>query len=303
MKVLITGATGLVGGEIVKLCHQQGYSVNYLTRRKNNLSKSKKFKGFYWNVDKGEIDLNCFTDVSVIIHLAGASIAKKWTKSYKKKIIDSRVKSAEMIFKALKDNPNQVEQFISASAIGIYQDSILNYYKEDDTALSHSFLGDVVKVWEKSVDAFSGLNINVAKVRIGLVLDKNEGALPQIAKPVNFGLGAALGTGKQWQSWIHVKDLASIFLHVLENELTGVYNGVSPAPVTNHQMTKKLAEVFEKPFFMPNVPKFFLKLILGEMHVLLVESQRVSSKKIEDSGFLFKYHNLCSALQNIYKEN
>ena len=303
MKILITGATGLVGGEIVKLCHEQGYSVNYLSRRKDNLSKAENFKGFYWNVEKGEIDKECFTDVSVIIHLAGASIAKKWTKSYKKEIVDSRVDSAKMIFKALKDTPNQVEQFISASAIGIYQDSILNYYKEDSQTLSNSFLGDVVKVWEASADAFLALNINVAKVRIGLVLDKNGGALPQIAKPVKFGLGAALGNGKQWQSWVHVKDLAGIFLHVLENELTGVYNGVSPAPVTNHQMTKKLAEVFKMPFFMPNVPKFFLKLILGEMHIILLESQRVCSKKIQNTGFIFKYHNLCSALQNIYKNN
>ncbi len=300
MKILITGATGLVGNEIVKLCHQQGYTVNYLSRNKSNLSNEINYKGFYWNIDSGEIDEDCFKDVNAIIHLAGASIAKRWTKHYKKSIIDSRVKSAEMLYNALERIPNQVEHFISASAIGYYPSSYINYYTEEHEEVSLSFLGQVVSKWEDSASQFEKLNINVAKVRIGLVLDQNEGALQQIAKPVKMGLGSALGSGEQWQSWIHVEDLARLFMHVLNNDLQGVYNGVAPAPKTNNVFTKKLANLLQRPYFMPNVPAFMLKLILGEMHTLLLESQRVSSKKIENTGFQFNYHCLQNALENIY---
>jgi hypothetical protein len=300
MKVLITGATGLVGSAIVKLCIQQGFSVNYLTRNSANLSNEENHKGFHWDIDKGEIDESCFEDVNAIIHLAGSSIAKRWTDAHKESIIDSRVKSAELLLSTLKRIPNQIEHFISASAIGVYPSSYVNYYTEEFNTISSSFLGQVVSQWEASADQFKKLNISVAKVRIGLVLDQNEGALPQMAKTVKLGVGSSLGNGEQWQSWIHIEDLAAVFLHVLNHNLEGVYNGVSPAPKTNELFTKELASSLGKPFFMPKVPAIMLKLFLGDMHMLLLESQRVSSKKIENSGFEFKYHCLKHALEAIY---
>jgi len=300
MKVLITGATGLVGREIVKLCHQQGYSVNYLTRNKKTLANDKNYKGYHWDIEKGEIDQACFTDVHAIIHLAGASIAKRWTESYKQTIIDSRVNSAQLIYEALTEIPHQVEHFISASAIGVYPSSLLNYYHEDFDTINPSFLGDVVSLWEQSANKFTELDISVAKIRIGVVLDKNDGALPKIAQPVKLGVGAPLGSGKQWQSWIHVKDLAGIFMHVLDKELVGVYNAVSPAPVTNNVLTKTVALALKKPYFMPKIPKAILKIMLGDMSAIVLESQRVCSKKIEDSGYNFEYHNLAEALKDIY---
>ncbi|HIC30814.1 MAG TPA: NAD-dependent epimerase/dehydratase family protein, partial [Flavobacteriaceae bacterium] len=221
MRVLITGATGLIGTEIVKLCHNKNIAVNYLTTSPSKLTKDENYKGFLWNPSKNEIDTDCIKDVDAIINLVGATISKRWTDTYKKEIILSRTQSTQLLFNTLQNNPHHIKQIISASAIGVYPDSLTNYYTEDETSISSSFLGQVVEKWEHAVDAFKEIGVEVTKVRIGLVLSKKGGALPQMAKPFKFGLGAALGTGKQWQSWIHIKDLASLFLHVLEEELTG----------------------------------------------------------------------------------
>jgi len=301
MRVLITGATGLIGTEIVKLCHDKNIAVNYLTTSSSKLTKDENYKGFLWNPSKNEIDTDCIKDVDAIINLVGATISKRWTDTYKKEIILSRTQSTQLLFNTLQNNPHHIKQIISASAIGVYPDSLTNYYTEDETTISHSFLGQVVEKWEHAVDAFKEIGVEVTKVRIGLVLSKKGGALPQMAKPFKFGLGAALGSGKQWQSWIHITDLARLFLHVLEEELTGVYNAVAPNPETNQTLSKQIAKTLNMPFFLPNVPRFVLKLVLGEMHILLFESQRVSSKKIEDTGFDFKYYNLKNAIETELK--
>ena len=300
MRILITGATGLIGSEIVKQCRLNNIAVNYLTTSRSKLETDPNYKGFYWNPSKNEIDTACLNEVDAIIHLVGASISKRWTASYKKTIMLSRVQTSQLLFDTLKNHPNQVKQIVSASAIGIYPSSLTNYYSEDFDTVSSSFLGQVVEQWEQVVDAFSTLNIMVSKVRIGLVLSAKGGALPEMAKPIKFGAGAAFGSGKQWQSWIHITDLANLFLHVLENKLEGVYNGVSPNPETNKQLTKSIAQQLKRPLFLPNIPESLMKLILGEMHILLFESQRVSSKKIEDTGFSFEHYNLQSALQEEY---
>lgn len=200
---------------------------------------------------------------------------------------------------ALKGETHTIKQVVSASAIGIYPDSVTNYYEENYKESSSSFLGQVVKNWEDEVDGFSKLSITVSKIRIGLVLAKNGGALQEIARPNKYGLGAAFGNGKQWQSWIHSHDLANMFLYILKNNLSGVYNGVAPNPVTNKELTKTVAKVLDKPLFMPNIPKLFMKFVLGEMHILLFESQRVSSKKIEAKEFYFEYNYLEKALNNL----
>lgn len=302
MRVLITGATGLIGQEIVKQCQLQAIGVNYLTTSKNKISKDLNYQGFYWNPTKNEIDTNCFKDVEAIIHLAGATISKRWTSSYKKVILSSRVDSTKLLINSLKANNHQVKQVISSSAIGIYPDSQTNYYAEDFDTVDESFLAQVVQKWEQAVDGFTELNIKVSKIRTGLVLSNRGGALPEIVKPMKFGMGAAFGTGKHWQSWIHLQDLASLFLYVLKYNLYGVYNGVSPNAVTNLEFTKTTAEVLGSPLFLPNIPKGFMKLILGEMHTLLFSSQRVSSKKIEDKGFEFEFHHLKPALEDLLNE-
>ena len=299
MRVLITGATGLIGQEIVKSCHERDIKVNYLTTRKSKIHQEDNYKGFYWNPKTQDVDSNCFKDVDAIIHLAGATVSKRWTSEYKKEILNSRKEPTRLLINALKGESHTIKQIVSASAIGIYPDSLVNYYDQTYSEVSNSFLGDVVKVWEREVDEFSKLNITVSKIRIGLVLSDKGGALQEMAKPIKLGLGAAFGSGKQWQSWVHIYDLAAMFLYALEKNISGVYNGVAPNPVTNKELTKTIANVLHKPLFLPNIPKFFMKLVLGEMHVLLFESQRVSSKKIEDKGFQFKYHHLQPALEQL----
>lgn len=299
-RILITGATGLVGQEIVRHCHDKGYVVHYLTTSKRKMSSEENYKGFYWNPSAGEIDVKCFEGVSVIVNLVGASISKRWTKQYKKEVLTSRTETAKLLKNTIEKHNFPVEQIISASAIGIYPSSLTNYYEEDHTEASNSFLGQVVEKWESAIDEFKPLGIKVAKVRIGLVLSDKGGALPEIAKPVKFGAGAAFGAGDQWQSWIHVKDLARLFVFILEENLEGIYNGVAPNPVTNNEMTKAVAKVLHKPLILPNIPKAAMKLVLGEMHMLLYESQRVSSSKTEAKGFEFTFHHLEPALLDIF---
>ncbi|WP_423998371.1 TIGR01777 family oxidoreductase [Maribacter sp. IgM3_T14_3] len=304
MKVLITGATGLVGSELVSQCHEKGYSVNYLTTRKNKIVSEDNYQGYFWNPKSGEIDSKCLDGVSVIINLAGSSISKRWTTSYKKEIINSRVNTLELLKNTLLANENHtVKSLISASAIGIYPDSVSNFYTEEEAAIDDSFLGEVVAVWEKKINEFKPLGLKVAKVRIGLVMSKDGGALPEMAKPVKYYVGAAFGSGQQWQSWIHITDLAAIFLHIAKYELKGTYNGVAPNPVTNAKLVKEIAKALDMPLILPNVPKFVMYTVLGKMAYILFASQRVSSKKIEEEGFIFKYANICQALGAIYDTN
>ncbi|ENA1795017.1 TIGR01777 family oxidoreductase [Flavobacterium psychrophilum] len=302
MKVLITGATGLIGTVLTELLLQNGIKINYLTTNKQKITHQPNYNGFYWSPESGVIDENSLIDVTTIIHLAGASIAKRWTPKYKQEIIESRVLSANLLYNALKNNPHQVKQFISASAIGIYPDSLNNYYTENFTKFENTFLSNVVIKWEESVNQIERLNINVCKLRTGLVLSTKGGALPEILKPIKLGVGSAIGSGKQMQSWIHIHDLANIFLFALQNNLQGIYNAVAPNPVTNYELNYTAAQILDKPFFMPNIPRFIIKLALGEMHTLLFESQNVNAKKIEQTGFEFQYKSIQSALKQLLKK-
>lgn len=299
MKILITGATGLIGSELVALLLQNGVTIHYLTTSKKKIESRPNYHGFYWNPNQGIIDENSLMGVDSIIHLAGATISKRWTSKYKQEIIESRILSSNVLFKTLKANPHSVKQIVSASAIGIYPDSLTKVYSEDETEVDESFLGKVVMKWEESVNKFHLLNIKVAKIRTGLVLSDKGGALPEMLKPIKMGLGSPFGSGKQMQSWIHIHDLIEMYFYAVQNELDGVYNAVAPNPVTNKKLTEEIAAVVKKPLFMPNIPKFLMSLVLGEMHCLLFASQNVSSKKIENEGFVFKYKQLDKALKNL----
>lgn len=299
MAYLITGATGLVGSEILRLCEQQNIVVHYLTTRKSKITQTPLLKGFYWSPNKNKIDSAAFKDVTCIIHLAGATVAKRWTSSYKKEILNSRINTVNLIVETLKTIPHKVSSFISASAIGIYPNSLTDYYKEKSEEIATDFLGEVVQAWEAVADQFNDLNIKVTKIRIGLVLSKEGGALPKMLSPIKFRVGAAFGKGTQWQSWIHVTDLARLFLYVAENNLEGVYNAVAPNPVTQYKLMKSCADVLGKPFCFPNMPCIMAKFIFGEMSTLLLSSQRVCCKKIEEKGFNFEYNTIESAIENI----
>ena len=301
MNILITGATGLIGKKMVTLLKKDNHIIHYLSTSKAKIEHESNYKGFYWNPSKGEIDLAAFEDVSVIIHLAGASVSKKWTKAYKNEIIQSRVQTANLLLNTLKAHPNKVKQFVAASAIGIYPDDLTAIYHEDDSKIDDSFLGEVTQLWEESTNLFKSLPLLVTTIRIGVVLAKESGALVEMTKPIKYGFGAVLASGKQYVSWIHIDDLVAIFKYVIDHKLEGIYNAVSPYPTTNEELTKAIAKTIHKPLFLPNVPKFILRLLLGEMHQIVTSSQHVSSRKILDAGFQFQYASLSKSLQNLLK--
>ena len=240
MKILITGATGLVGQHLVTHLLSEGYEINFLTSRKKAIDSLPNCSGFYWDIEKQIIDTSCIDGVTKIIHLAGASVSKRWNTSYKKEIIESRVASSKLLYQTLNNYKHEVTQFICASAIGIYKHSYSTVYNEDSRVFSESFLGEGVQKWEASASVFSDIGIKVVKVRIGVVLTKKGGALQKMKQPITMGFGASLGSGKQYMSWIHVEDLVKFFSFLITKNEEGIFNAVAPNPVTNSELTKIL---------------------------------------------------------------
>lgn len=300
MKILITGATGLIGTELVKALLAKGHTINYLTTSVSKIESKPNYHGFYWNPQQSKIDENCIFGVDVIVHLAGANIAKRWTNAYKQEIIESRTLASELLYNLVKKNPNQVKQFVSASGTAIYPEGFDKVYDETTTETEDSFLSNVVKKWEESADRFQVLGLKVCKLRTGIVLSNLGGALPEMVKPIKMGFGAALGNGKQIQSWIHIYDLVAMFSFAIENQLKGVYNAVSPNPTNNKDLTTVIAKTLKKSLYLPNIPEFIMKLLLGEMSYLLFSSKNLSSQKIIDEGFQFQFLNIKEAIEDLY---
>jgi hypothetical protein len=295
MNILISGGTGLVGGELTRLLTDNGHRVTILSRKKMNKP------GFVqWDINNNYLQEGAFDGIDTIIHLAGEGIADKlWTDQRKVEIIESRVKSTRLLFELLSENNHQVKTFISSSAIGYYSDRGDLLLTEDDSP-SKDFLGTTCIAWENEVNKIEKLGIRTVKLRTGIVLSLKGGALKQMILPFWFHLGSPLGNGKQWMSWIHLHDLCAMFKFAAENtSLSGVYNAVAPNPVTNYEFSKQLAEVMHKRFWAPNIPAFILKIIFGEMSAVVLGSTRVSSKKIESSGYSFKFKTLNEALKNL----
>ncbi len=296
--ILITGGTGLVGKLITGLLLSGGYQVSHLSRKSGN---NPQVKTYLWDVAKGEIDEHCIDEADTVLHLAGASIAdERWTAKRKKEIIESRTKSIGLIYQLIKSKPNKVNTVISASAIGYYSnrgDELLT----EESPPNNDFMARCCIAWEKAVDEGRSLGLRVLKFRTGVVLHKDEGALPQMSKPVKLGFGAPLGSGRQWIPWIHWQDVAGMYLYGVENiNLTGAYNMVAPHPVTNKQFTKAVARQLNKPVWPIKVPAFIFKLLLGEMSTIILGSTKASAQKIEKDGFVFKHPELAEALKDIY---
>ncbi|MEI8052233.1 MAG: TIGR01777 family oxidoreductase [Bacteroidota bacterium] len=304
--ILITGGTGLVGTELCKLLVQKGYKIIVLSRSKTNLYVSPSISFAHWDINNNFIDRNAIIHADYIIHLAGAGVVdKKWTAAYKKEIQDSRIKSSELIVDVLKNNPHKVKAIISASAIGWYGADVKENYQfvESDPADGH-FLGETCKLWEESIEPTTKLGIRVCKIRTGIVLSTKGGALKEFMNPIKFGLATILGNGKQIVSWIHIEDICRIFIHAIENEqLTGSYNAVSPNPVSNKTLTVTLAKIMRGIFFIPvYVPKFILKIMMGERSIEVLKSADVNCEKIRTSGFVFLFPGIEVALKNLLRK-
>ena len=296
-KILITGGSGLIGVSLTKLLVKEGYEVTHLTREKNSLCGVRTY---LWDTRKKFIEAGALENTSYIIHLAGTNIGGgRWTDERKNSIVKSRTKTAEFLFQKVKEKNIPLKAFISASGISYYgtvtSDNIFN---EEDT-FGKDFAAQCVVEWEKSVDRFSEI-CRVVKLRTGIVLDKNGGALQKMFAPMQWGIGSALGTGKQWMPWIHIDDICKMYLFVLKNDLSGIFNAVAPEQVTNEQFIRTLAKVTRHRLLMPKVPAFLLRWIFGEMAIIVLEGSRVSGEKIQKQGFIFGYSELNKALVSIY---
>ncbi|RYE53677.1 MAG: TIGR01777 family protein [Sphingobacteriales bacterium] len=298
--VLVTGATGLVGSELTNKLQTLGYHVSVLSREP---AKVKRFNAFFWDIEKQEIDAQCFKGIDSVVHLAGEPIGGKWwTEKQKKLIIDSRVRSAELLFSAIKTHGPDVRNFISASAVGYYGnrgDEVLN----EKSSQGNGFVAECCVKWEHAVQVGTAdLGLRAAIIRLGIVLHKEKGSLPVMAKPIRLFAGSYLGDGKQWVPWIHHQDVTDIFLKAISDvELKGIFNGCAPFPVTNRFLTKEIARQLRRPALPFGIPELILKMALGEQSVLPLMSSNVSAQKILDAGYAFKYHNVSDALMEIYE--
>jgi len=301
MKILITGATGLIGNELVELLLQNNHTVHYLSTSPNKIKTATNYYGFYWNPAEGKIDENCLEGVDTIVHLAGASISKRWTNSYKQELIESRILSANLLFNLLKKSQHQVQHFISASGTAIYPDSNTAVYDETSTQKDDSFLGNVVIKWEESANQFQLLNIKVTKMRTGVVFSAKGGALLEMIKPIKMYVGSGFGSGKQMQSWIHLTDLANLYYWVIQNQIEGIINAVAPNAISNQDLTKTIAHQLKRPLLLPNVPQFVMKLILGDMHILLFNDKKIIPQRALSLGFHFQFDTAQKALQTEIK--
>jgi uncharacterized protein (TIGR01777 family) len=296
-KVLITGGTGLVGQHLTKMLLNKGYEVAILSRTKNT---DNKIPVFYWDINTNIIDKEAIKSGDYIIHLSGVNIAgKRWTKSRKQEIVDSRVKSTELIFNNISQN-HSLKAFISASAIGYYGAVTSNHIFTEADSSAKDFLGETCRLWEDSADKFQDLGIRIVKIRSGIVLSKQGGALSKMIKAFKLGFGSALGSGKQFMPWIHIDDLCEIYIKAIEDsEMTGAYNAVAPEHINNIEFSQKIAKQLKKPFRALNIPAFIFKILFGEMADILLKGSRVSSDKIIASGYGFKYPTLKGALKNL----
>ncbi|MEO6404386.1 MAG: TIGR01777 family oxidoreductase [Ferruginibacter sp.] len=303
--ILITGGTGMIGSKLSIQFIQKGYHVIILTRDIKGKPSQPGLSYARWDTKKNYIDEEAISKADFIIHLAGAGVMdKRWTKNYKTEIVNSRVQSCELLVEKLKHVPNKVKAIISASAIGWYgaDKNINNAFTESDKP-ANDFLANTCVQWEQAIEKAEALGIRVVKIRTGIVLANDGGALLSFKKPLRFGIAGIPGDGKQICSWIHEDDLCRMYLFALENkEMNGNYNGVAPKPVPLKQVIIMLARKMKKKFYIAmHAPAFVLKLILGQRSTEILKSTNVSCNKIKNAGFTFIYPSLEAALSDLTK--
>lgn len=289
-KILITGGTGLVGKKLTEMLIDTNHEVVILSRNPKNKNE------FKWDITKNYIDKKVFRNVDYIVHLAGAGIAdKKWTNKRKKIIIDSRVESANLLYSAVQENNITLKGFVSASGIGYYGAITTDKIFEETDTYGNDYLGNVCRKWENAAQQFKTLKVPVTILRTGIVLSKNGGALEKMKTPVI----SPLGSGKQYLPWIHIDDLCQMYIDAIEGKLIGIYNAVAPEHQTSKTFSKTLAKSIKRPFARISVPSIMLKLMFGDMAIILLEGSRISSKKVQKDNFTFKFKTLKKALNHL----
>ena len=296
--VLIGGGTGLIGRHLSNLLKQKGYEVILLSRKRD---LNGPFPQYAWNLETGAIDDEAILKADYVLNLAGAGIAdKRWTVSRKKTIIDSRVKSMQLLKAAFNKLNKKPKAFIAASAIGFYGDRRDEWLDEKSNP-GEGFLSESTRQWEKSAKEMESIGSRLITIRIGIVLSTKGGALPKLVLPQKFWLGTYFSDGMAYYPWIHIDDLCNIFIKSIEDEsMNGIFNGVAPTPVSNIELTKAIATALNKKVMMIPVPAFLLRLGMGEMADVVLTSARVSAEKIKNSGFKFQFPELVPALKDLF---
>lgn len=294
--ILITGASGSLA-KLFTATFQDKYNFKFLTRRPNGPAEYK------WDITKRELDIEAMQGVDVIVHLAGANIAgSRWTVSRKKELCDSRIETAKILAEEAAKNNIKFKKVISASAVGYYGSHTSEHIYNEDNSAAKDFLGQLCKEWEESAALFKSneLTNSVVCLRLGVILSENSGVIDRIKLPTQYCLGSALGSGKQYVPWIHELDVCQLIDHAINTpSMTGSYNAVAPEHITNKELTKSIAETLKKPYFLPAVPAAILKVVFGEMSTVVLEGSRVSSKKLAESGFKWKFRELGPALEDL----
>jgi len=296
--VLISGGSGFIGKQLTNLLIEKGYSVSILSRNKKENTVDISY--YQWDISAHYIDEEAVMKADYIVHLAGENIAeKRWTKERKEAIVRSREESTRLIYDVLKKNNKKLEAFVSASGVGIYGAINGEQICTENTPPENDFLGMTCQKWEAAADTIANLEIRTVKIRTSLVLGKEDGFLKKLTPIFKYRLGSALGSGKQYMPWIHVEDLCAIYLEAINNtKMTGAYNAAINDGTTNSVFSKIMAKVYGYSILLPNVPAFLIKITLGEMAQIILTGRRVSSDKIEKTGFKFKFTDLEQALRD-----
>src|SRR5262245_44666193 len=302
MQVLVTGASGLVGRSLCASLGEQGHTVIALSRSPDSVSAVQASRILKWDPMAGPPSTEALSDVEAVVHLAGEPIAAhRWTPDQKKRISESRITSTRNLVDGMREMATRPSVFVCGSAVGFYG-SRADEQLEEDSAAGQGFLSELCQEWEGEADKATDLSIRVVKVRTGVVLASQGGALQKMLPPFKLGLGGPLGSGRQWFPWIHIKDIVGIFNHgIQKSSLTGPINGVAPESVTNAEFTRELARALGRPAFLP-VPEFAMRALMGEMAEILFASQRVIPKTALASGYEFHFARLQPALSDLLRD-
>ena len=297
--VLITGGTGSIGRRLLQLLQQEGYQVSLLSRSNQSIPDVRVYQ---WDVKKGYIDSQAIITADHIIHLAGEGIAdERWTDKRKDEILTSRTQSTDLLTQVLARNKHHVKSFLGASAIGYYGADTGDRPLTETSDGGTDFMGQVVRAWERSEEEIAALDIRTVKLRTGIVLTMTGGALPKLVQPIRLGAGAPIGSGQQYMSWIHLDDLCRMYIQALtDTSWQGVYNAVAPNPVTNETLTRTIAQVLHRPVLLPTIPTFAIKLLYGEMAIVVTGGNYVLNKRIADeTSFTYQYTDVTKALEDL----
>lgn len=299
MKALITGGSGLIGSALTKSLLSKGISVVHVTRYKNSKAGVKTYE---WDYKREYLEQGALSDVTHIVHLAGAGIADKpWTMSRKREIVKSRVLTARLLLNQIKKDGVQIEKYISASGIGYYGAITIPGTLTETSPRGSDFVAECCVQWENQANQFSEL-CPVTILRTGIVLARNEGALEKLESSIRRGMGAPIGNGQQIMPWIHIDDIVKMYEKaIFDNNFNGIYNAVNGSPVNNEQFTIQLAKALHKRIRLPKIPSFIIKMIFGELSEILLEGSKVSNKKVLETGFQFEFNDLETALAHIYQ--